>query len=576
MLITQLHKLLTQTKTSRSQLIFWFSLSLTFSCIYALLALQQAFSSEYIVQDDARQHVFWMQRFSDPELFPNDLIANYFQSVAPWGYTTLYQLINAAGIEPMMLHKLLPMVLGLITTGYCFACTLQILPIPAAGFLSSLLLNQSLWMKDDLISATPRAFVYPLFVAFLYYLLRRSFIGTGIAIALLGLFYPQYVFICAGLLILQLINFSKGRIQLPQNRKEYWFCAVGLAIAFLIMLPYALNASEYGPVITPAEARILPEFLPKGRTPFFHEDPLNFWLDGRGSGILPSRLPIPIWSAVLLPILLRYPSRFPLLKELRAGITVLPQILLASLAMFLAAHAVLFKLHLPSRYTQHSLRIVLAIAAGITLIILLEAVLETLKNSISKGNKSKIPLLLGVLSCVITVIILIYPSLVKTFPKSDYAVGQSPALYEFFQQQPKDTLLASIAEEANNIPSFSGRSILVGREYAIPYHAGYYRQFRERVLELIEAQYSQDLAPAQQLIQKYKVDFWLLDNSAFRPEYITANRWRRQYQVAIDASNRLQQGAVSALSRVAEQCSVFNQEGFIILPSECIVKAAQK
>jgi len=66
------------------------------------------------------------------------------------------------------------------------------LPVPTAGFIATLLLNQSLWMKDDLVSATPRAFVYPLFLAFLYYL-RRSLLPVCVAIALLGLFYPHFV-----------------------------------------------------------------------------------------------------------------------------------------------------------------------------------------------------------------------------------------------------------------------------------------------------------------------------------------------------------------------------------------------
>lgn len=34
--------------------------------------------------------------------------------------------------------------------------------------------------------------------------------------------------------------------------------------------------------------------------------------------------------------------------------------------------------------------------------------------------------------------------------------------------QPQDIRIASLAEEANNIPTFAQRSILVGREYAIP------------------------------------------------------------------------------------------------------------
>jgi len=33
-------------------------------------------------------------------------------------------------------------------------------------------------------------------------------------------------------------------------------------------------------------------------------------------------------------------------------------------------------------------------------------------------------------------------------------VGEVPALYEFFQKQPKDILIA-LAEEANNLPTFS-------------------------------------------------------------------------------------------------------------------------
>jgi hypothetical protein len=58
----------TTDKKSSPKVIFWFTLSLTFAALYSILALQQVFSSEYVVQDDARQHVFWMRRFLDPAL----------------------------------------------------------------------------------------------------------------------------------------------------------------------------------------------------------------------------------------------------------------------------------------------------------------------------------------------------------------------------------------------------------------------------------------------------------------------------------------------------------------------------
>ena len=94
-------------KPLKNQVVFWFSLSMTFSVLYAILGLQKAFASEYVVQDDARQHVFWMLRYIDANLFPSDLIADYFQSVAPAGYSNLYRIISF-GINPIYLNKHLP------------------------------------------------------------------------------------------------------------------------------------------------------------------------------------------------------------------------------------------------------------------------------------------------------------------------------------------------------------------------------------------------------------------------------------------------------------------------------------
>ena len=94
------------------------SLAVAIGC--ALPALFQAFSGPYVVQDDARQHVFWMQRWLHPDRFPNDLMADYFQSVAPWGYQGLYRLGSILGLDPMVFNKLLPIGLGTLTTFLCF------------------------------------------------------------------------------------------------------------------------------------------------------------------------------------------------------------------------------------------------------------------------------------------------------------------------------------------------------------------------------------------------------------------------------------------------------------------------
>jgi hypothetical protein len=573
MRFNHLHQLLIRptAKMPRFQIRVWFGFSLALVLGYGLLALQKAFSGDYIVQDDARQHVFWMQRFIDSDLFPNDLIANYFQSVAPVGYASFYRLGATIGIHPLLLNKLLPLLLGLITAGYFWGLCLEILPIPAFGWLTSLLFHQTLWNRDDLISATPRAFAYPLFVAFLYYFVRRSPLPCLGLIALLGCFYPQFVFLCAGLLIVQLLDWRHGRPCVSKNHSDYAFSAVGLGVALVVMLPYALTASEFGPTISPAIAKQLPEFLQGGRSEFFQNSPIGFWWSGR-SGLFPKALLVPpiLGTVVLLPFLLAYRSRIAVFRYLTPQLKLLPQLLMVSVGMFLLAHLLLFKLHLPSRYTGYSFRIIVVVAAGIGLFALLDLVLQFC----TRPTRLSIPVqqFLGLsLFVMVGTILLFYPSAMKRFLPG-YMVGNQPALYAFFQQQPKDSVIAALAREADNLPTFAQRSVLVSQELSIPYHWGYYRQIRQRTIELIQAQYSSTLTSAQALIQRYGVDFWLLDRSAFTPEYLDKSRWLRQFQPTTQqAIAQLQRGEMPALSQRLSTCSVFESQQFVVLRADCIL-----
>lgn len=578
------------SQISKSPLIFWFTLSLTIAAVYGFLAWEKAFSSDYVIQDDARQHIFWMQRFLDPELFPHDLIADYFQSVAPAGYTALYQLMAMVGISPILLHKILPMFLGLISTGYGFYLCLEIFPVPLAGFLSTLLLNQSLWMQDGFISATPKAFIYPLFLPLLYYLIRQHLLGTAISLLLLGLFYPQGVLIAAVIFIFRCGSiaptqkpgfFSRYRQLSMKSEKETrflvpWFLldrfladrfhVICLGLAFFILLYYSLSASDFGPTIARSQAQILPEFLPKGRSQFFIEDSWNFWFHGRsGIGLATILTPVFMAFGFLLPVLLRFSAQFSLSQEIKPKVIILPQLFLASFTLFFAAHLLLFKLHLPSRYTQHTLRMVLAISAAIALTLILDSLWYW---AISQPGKRLF--LLPIMMILFTGLIF-YPQLtMSNFPWTYYQVGENPELYQFFQQQRKDSLIASLSEEANNLPSFAQRSILTGREYAVPYHWGYYQQFRQRTLDLIQSQYSPNLADVQGLIEKYNIDFWLVERGAFTPGYLAPNSWLNQYEETTKAIAQLSAGISPAIEQYLDRCSVFDANGLVVLSGECL------
>jgi hypothetical protein len=559
-------------KIPRSRLVFWFSLSMAFAFVYGVLAWQEAFSSPYMVQDDARQHVFWMQRFTDPDLFPNDLIADYFQSVAPWGYSLFYRGFALLGIDPLLLSKLLPMVLGLGAAAYGFGVGLQLLPVPLTGFLSSLLVSQVVWGHEDIASASPRAFMPMIFLAFLYYLHRRSLLPCLVTIALEGLFYPQYVFVFAGILLLQPLRWRRG-LRLSADKQDYWFCITGLGVAFLVMLPFALSSSAFGPTITAAEARSLPEFYPGGRSVFFNEDPLFFWLMGIRSGIFPDFLPPIMGLGILLPFLLKFPHRFPLVHQVSGRVSMLLHLPMVGLGLFLVAHAVLFKLHLPSRYTAYTLRFALVLATAVVLTLLLDAGLRWLSRQSPPRRASQV-VVWGATS-LLALAILLFPSYAPEFPDTNYKVGEESELYRFLAQQPKDIVVASLIRKADFIPTFAQRSILVGREYAIPYHLGYANQFRQRASDLLKAQYTPNRAELQQFIQTYSVDYWLIDQESFSRKFLN-EEWIKQYPSAVEAAkDSLQQQRPPAIKRLAKRCTVSAVGELSLLDAKCLLASPQ-
>ena len=570
------------SQLSKHGRLFWFGLSMTFAFIYGLLAFKQGFSGEWIVQDDARQHVFWMLRYVDPELFVNDLIANYFQSVAPIGYTSLYRLASALGINPLVFNKFLPIVIGIICTYYCFSLCQRIFPIPFAGFLASLIFNQIIWLKDDIISGTPRAFVYPLLLAFLYYLSKRSLLPCIATIALLGAFYPQGIFICAVMLILQLVRWQGLTSSFSKNFDDYYFCVMGLGVAVAVILPYALNISEFAPVITVEQAKQLPEFYPQGRSAFFKDNWFEFYFGGGRGGMIPNSILTPATTifGFLLPILWKFRQRFPLLAKVQSDIILLPQLIFASVVMFVIAHIFLFRLHLPGRYTGYSLRIIVAVAAGIVLSAITDILLNQLQTSISP-NLSKFKLIrqkiLAAISLVIIAIaLLFYPSFVNEFPVTRYKTGATPKIYKFLQQQPKNTLIASLIADADNIPTFARRSILASREYAIPYHWGYYAPFRQRVIDLIKTQYTTNSNQLRQFIRRYGIDLWIVEDSSFGTEYLDNNRWFKQYQPATqEAIESLRQGKLPVLLEYQDSCTVFEQDQYKVLATKCLLDKAK-
>jgi hypothetical protein len=211
----------------------------------------------------------------------------------------------------------------------------------------------------------------------------------------------------------------------------------------------------------------------------------------------------------------------------------------------------------------------LALAAGITLTILLDAALRGL---MAQANWQR-TLGLGAIALLSAVIVL-YPNFTEDFPRGNYEEGKAPELYQFLAEQPKDTLVASLTDEANFIPIFAQRSTFVGEEYAIPYHVGYYSQFRQRVEDLITAYYTPDSSVLKTFIQTSGIDFFVVAPNTFKPNWIVRNPWLMQFQPTVgQVVDRLKQRQRPALARLINRCSVLESQGLRVVASDCILQA---
>jgi hypothetical protein len=305
----------------------------------------------------------------------------------------------------------------------------------------------------------------------------------------------------------------------------------------------------------------------------FRESFREYWFTGSHTGMFSSAVfsPFMMYLGLLLPVLMLLPKQFPLIREVSARVALLPRILFASLVLFFAANLLLFQLYLPSRYTVNSFRIILALAAGIAAITILDRVFRWASGLASFHFRHAAAI--GTAACLAATLVL--PQAVTgTWVDTRYKTGQSPQLYEFLARQPEDILIASLADEADNLNMLARRSILVAKETALPFHKGYYSQIRQRAIDLINAQYSTDLKELQSFIQKYGVDYLLVDRAAFTPDYISGDRWIMQFQPAAkDAIARLQQGAAPALSRFMNDCAALGTAGMVLIRADCILKA---
>ena len=569
------HKRLVQfrlkQKTSRKlQTLLAWGLALLAVYLLAHRAWEEIQEVDYRIQEDGRQHIFWMLRYIEPDAFPNDPMADYFQAMAPWLYRAIYAGgWHILGITPHHLTFGLPLVLGLIAVGYAIAIGRHLSSIPWVGGLAGILCAQTLWMEDDLVSATPRAFATPLMMAFLFYVLRRNPWGCGLTIAMQAGLYPPAALISWGTTCLRL-----------GDRRNRVMCIVATVALGLGLLPLVLSSDPFGSIITVQEARSVLEFQVigdvYGRAFFFHDNPILFWGFGPRSGFFFWGLMAPLNLAALgwswaRRHRMQTAGDVPEHSHLHLDSKLLWQFVLSASLFYGIAHLALFNLHFPARYTYHGFRTILPIAGAIVLVEIGRWQIHRWQTHSSWGHRAAN---LALVSFQLALIGLPF-STGLTIDNQLYATGRAVDLYALLQNTPHDTLIATLDKEGNNLPIFAGRSTLVGGEYTLPYHPAYYSVLRQRATDLLAAHVTPDPTLLKHVLDRYPITYFLTHKDGFTPKYLRERTWLHSFQPEFDqAMQQLeaqqQSGGQPALQQLQSRCIVLETRGLFLIEADCL------
>jgi hypothetical protein len=135
-------------------------------------------SDVVVLDDDARMHIYWMARFQDATLFPDDPITTYMSSTlfAPWGYQVLCRL-GSSIMPPLLFTQLLSLALVLVSLWLLDALLRGVTESPAARFVGGclFLFYHTHNVVHNILGGFARSFAVPILLLCVLFLQRQRF-----------------------------------------------------------------------------------------------------------------------------------------------------------------------------------------------------------------------------------------------------------------------------------------------------------------------------------------------------------------------------------------------------------------
>ena len=223
----------------------WLISAIVISIVWSLIILWPHLADYYRVPIDAQNH-YWMAKFQDPALFPDDRL-QYDESLinvnifgkqvilypVSLGHAFIF-FIASFLVEPILFGKLLVFILMPLTAGYLYKLAKKQTENDKAALGVSLLFvffNLATPDSMSVASGLQRAFALPLLIVFMYYLTEDKYKVAAALIPVATLIYMPNVPLMVLTYAFSMIDFYGGKIALDLRLKKAIPFGVGLLLA---------------------------------------------------------------------------------------------------------------------------------------------------------------------------------------------------------------------------------------------------------------------------------------------------------------------------------------------------------
>ncbi len=217
-------------------------------------------------------------------------------------------------------------------------------------------------------------------------------------------------------------------------------------------------------------------------------------------------------------------------------------LLVASIIMYYLSDYLVMRLYLPSRYIRRSLPLFTCLVAGIWWArIYYDALKSGASGALRSGSKGRgakqvsplrhrSPRRSRRLAPLIAVSIVLAGLGFREFadelePGDHTRVFDRHGIYQAIRELPGRPMIAAWPRLASELPLMTGRTVLVNKEQAHPWWTGLWDEVVERTHEYWRAYYTSDPNELKRIIDRYDVDYWVVEPRYFNSKYLSRRRF---------------------------------------------------